>query len=161
MNTSVYYNNIDASYLSPALDNTGVSIVRYPGGNYSDIYHWTNNVATGGYAATNSNFGAFAKSMLVAPNGLPKQAMVTVDYGASFNNAMGGQPQEAAAWVAYSNASVNGANATMQLGTDGEGNNWGSVRYWAALRTANPDRSQLGHRRFRRRSPRPDPTCPP
>jgi hypothetical protein len=138
MNTSVYYNNMDASYLSPALDSTGVSIIRYPGGNYSDIYHWTNNVATGGYAATNSNFGAFAKSLLISPNGLPKQAMVTVDYGASLNNTMGGQPQEAAAWVAYSNATVNGANATMPLGIDGEGNNWGSVRYWAALRAANP-----------------------
>ena len=138
MNASVYYNNLESSFLSPALDNTGVSIVRYPGGNYSDFYHWTNHTAPGGYAPTSSNFGTFIKNILNAPNGLAKQAMVTVDYGASLNDTMGGQPQEAAAWVAYSNGLVNGANATMHLGTDGEGNNWGTVRYWAALRAANP-----------------------
>jgi len=139
VNTSVYYNNMGASYISPALDNTGVSIIRYPGGNYSDIYHWTNNTATGGYAASGSNFGTFATNILDASNGLTKQGMVTIDYGSSLNNTMGGQPDEAAAWVAYANATVNGANATMQLGTDGEGNNWGTVRYWAALRAANPN----------------------
>ena len=138
MNTSVYYNFLQASYLSPALDRTGVTIVRYPGGNYSDFYHWANHTAPNGYAAPSSNFGTFITSILNAPNGLAKQAMVTVDYGASLNDTMGGQPQEAAAWVAYSNGLVNGANATMHLGTDDEGNNWGTVRYWAALRAANP-----------------------
>jgi len=139
MNTSVYYNYMNASYLSPALDDAGVTTVRYPGGNYSDIYHWTNNVATNGYAATNSNFAVFSQSILDAPNGLARQGMVSVNYGASLNDTMGGQPEEAAAWVAYANALVDGANATMQLGTDGEGNNWGTVRYWAALRAASPN----------------------
>ncbi len=142
VNTSVYYNNMGASYISPALDNAGVSIIRYPGGNYSDIYHWTNNTATGGFAASAANFGSFATNLLHAGNGLGKDAMVTIDYGSSLNNTMGGQPDEAAAWVAYANGTINGANATMQLGTDAEGNNWGTVRYWAALRAANP--SDLG-----------------
>jgi hypothetical protein len=137
-NTSVYYNNMNASYISPALDTTGVSIIRYPGGNYSDIYHFTNNIATGGYAATGSNFGSFATNILNSPNGLAKQGMVTIDYGSSLNGTMGGQPSEAAAWVAYANGTVNGANATMSLGTDGEGTKWGTVRYWAALRAASP-----------------------
>jgi hypothetical protein len=141
-NTSVYYNHMDASFISPTMDAIGASIVRYPGGSYSDIYHWTNHTATGGYAASTSNFGTFAKNILNAPNGLAKQAMITVDYGDSLNNTMGGQPEEAAAWVAYCNATVDGPNATMQLGTDDEGNNWGTVRYWAALRAANSsDRS--------------------
>ena len=138
MNTSVYYNYMNAPYISSALDAGGVSIVRYPGGNYSDIYHWTNNIATGGYTNGNSNFGVWATNIINSPNGLAKQAMVTIDYGSSLNNTMGGQPQEAAAWVSYANGTVNGANATMQLGTDAEGNNWGTVRYWAALRAANP-----------------------
>ena len=66
--------------------------------------------------------------------------MVTIDYGSSLNNTpgIGGQPKEAAAWVAYANSTVNDANASMQLGIDDEGNNWGTVRYWAALRSANP-----------------------
>jgi hypothetical protein len=138
MNTSVYYNNMNAPYISSALDAGGVSIVRYPGGNYSDIYHWTNNIARDGYTNSNSNFGVWATNITNSPNGLVKQSMVTIDYGSSLNNTMGGQPQEAAAWVAYSNGTINGANATMQLGTDAEGNNWGTIRYWAALRAASP-----------------------
>ena len=158
MNTSVYYNNIDKSYMSPALDNAGVSIVRYPGGNFSDIYHWTNNVATGGYSATSSNFGSFAKSILNGPSGLAKQAMITVNYGASLNDTMGGQPQEAAAWVAYANGTIDGPNATMQLGTDGEGHNWGTVRYWAALR-AQIQATIIGPLTARRASCSTHPTC--
>ena len=77
-----------------------MSIIRYPGGNYSDIYHWTNNTATGGFAASAANFGSFATNLLHAGNGLGKDAMVTIDYGSSLNNTMGGQPDEAAAWVA-------------------------------------------------------------
>ena len=41
--------------------------------------------------------------------------------------------------MAYANATVDGPNATMQLGTDAAGNKWGTVRYWAALRSANPN----------------------
>src|SRR6185295_17298380 len=64
--------------------------------------------------------------------------MVTIDYGENLTSTMGGQPQEAAAWVAYANGTVDGPNAARQLGTDDGGYNWGTVRYWAGLRAANP-----------------------
>src|SRR5262249_47317711 len=55
-------------------------------------------------------------------------------------STMGGQPQEAAAWVAYANgdASIYGTANDITIGVDAEGNNWRTVGYWAHLRTLTP-----------------------
>ena len=52
----------------------------------------------------------------------------------------GGQPQEAAAWVAYANAdaSIYGTANDIALGVDAEGNNWKTAGYWAKLRASTP-----------------------
>src|SRR5262249_13104844 len=49
-----------------------------------------------------------------------------------------GQPQEAAAWVAYANAdaSLYGTPQDIPLGIDAEGNNWKTAGYWAKLRAS-------------------------
>src|SRR5262249_58349136 len=49
-----------------------------------------------------------------------------------------GQPQEAAAWVAYANAdaSLYGTPNDIPLGIDAEGNNWRTAGYWAKLRAS-------------------------
>jgi hypothetical protein len=79
--------------------------------------------------------------------------MVTVNYGTSVADAfgtvstswsgdancsapnMGGQPQEAAAWVAY----ANGDPASAQIiGLDNVGYDWKTVGYWATLRASQP-----------------------
>ena len=64
--------------------------------------------------------------------------MVTVDYGVSFQGSMGGQPKEAAAWVAYANAdpSIYGTASDVALGSDAEGNNWLTAGYWSKLRAS-------------------------
>jgi len=51
-----------------------------------------------------------------------------------------GQPQEAAAWVAYANASTNiyGTANDVTIGVDALGNDWKSAGYWAMLRAAKP-----------------------
>jgi hypothetical protein len=52
----------------------------------------------------------------------------------------GGQPQEAAAWVAYANAdaSIYGTANDIALGVDAEGNDWRTAGYWAKLRASTP-----------------------
>ena len=77
------------------------------------------------------------------------QAVITVDYGSALKLSgsttvapdFGGQPQEAAAWVAYANAdpSIYGTGSDVTLGVDQQGNNWRTAGYWAKLRasTAN------------------------
>jgi hypothetical protein len=46
-----------------------------------------------------------------------------------------GQPQEAAAWVAYANGSPSN---TQVIGVDATGFDWKTVGYWASLRAASP-----------------------
>jgi hypothetical protein len=137
LHTSVYANNFTQSTLPAKLADGGIQLLRYPGGNYADIYHWSNHTATGGYAASGSHFGNFVTRLM---EGSGAQAMITIDYGASHQATMGGQPKEAAAWVAYANGDP---GDTTVIGVDDEGNDWRTVGYWATLRgmtaAQNPD----------------------
>ncbi len=141
LHTSVYANQWGNAALPGRIAEAGVDVLRYPGGSYSDIYHWSNHTATGGYSASQSDFGRFVQVMDQAGT----QGMVTVDYGSSHQSTMGGQPKEAAAWVAYANAdaSLYGTPNDVSIGVDAEGNDWRTVGYWAHLRTLtaaqNPD----------------------
>ena len=56
----------------------------------------------------------------------------------------GGQPQEAAAWVAYANAdpSIYGTANDVTLGVDQQGNDWKTAGYWAKLRASTPAQYQ-------------------
>ncbi len=70
--------------------------------------------------------------------------MVTVNYGSSQQGTMGGQPQEAAAWVAYANAdpAIYGTPNDIVLGLDDEGNDWKTAGYWAKLRASTQSEFQ-------------------
>jgi hypothetical protein len=133
LHTSVYANQFGNAIVPGRIAESGVELRRYPGGSYSDIYHWSNHTADGGYAASQSHFGRFVQIMDQSAS----EAMITVNYGSSFQNTMGGQPQEAAAWVAYANgdASLYGTPNDVVIGIDAEGNNWRTAGYWARLRT--------------------------
>lgn len=133
LHTSVYANNFTQPTLPTEIALGGIQLLRYPGGSYSDLYHWTSHVATGGYAATGSHFGNFVTRLM---EGSGAQGMVTINYGSSHQYTMGGQPKEAAAWVAYANgdASLFGSPEDIVIGVDDEGNDWRTVGYWARLR---------------------------
>ncbi|MES2390228.1 MAG: Ig family protein, partial [Acidobacteriota bacterium] len=160
----------DTGALPSLLSNTGIQTLRYPGGGYSDSYHWANFSITpyfssaspacsqtaDGYLASDGDFGTFVK--LVRASGA--QAMITVNYGTSVADALGsktygsdaqrtcsepntfGQPQEAAAWVAYANGS---ASSTQLIGKDATGFDWKTVGYWASMRAAFPLSSDDGY----------------
>jgi len=140
LGTSVYANQWGNASLSSRLIESGVQSLRYPGGSYSDIYHWSTGYAQGGYAPSNSNFGNFVNII----NSIGATAMITVDYGSAMKNNgqsvpdYGGQPGEAGAWVAYANgdASLFGTPSDISLGVDQQGNNWRTVGYWAKLRAS-------------------------
>jgi hypothetical protein len=164
MHTSVYDAGLSDTTLLPALLQTGgITTLRYPGGVYSDNYHWAQNsitpwfastapacgVASNGYLAPNTDFGHFIKTLQATDT----QAIITVNYGTSLGDSNGsrslgsygpntcsepftsGQPQESAAWVAYANGSV---TDTTFIGTDDVGFNWKTVGFWASLRAASP-----------------------
>jgi len=98
--------------------------IRVPGGSLSDEYHWRTNTTLANTWTWASGFNKYADLI----TGLNAQAMVTVNYGT-------GTPEEAAAWVAYANAS---ASATTSIATDAKGYNWQNAGTWAALRGASP-----------------------
>jgi hypothetical protein len=164
MHTSVYDPSLsDTAALPALLAATGITTLRYPGGSYADLYHWAQytltptfasatpacNIAANGYLAPHTDFGYFLKTLAATGT----QAMITVNYGTSLANASGtssigtygpntcsepntgGQPQEAAAWVAYANGSP---NSTQVIGLDAVGFDWKTVGFWASLRAATP-----------------------
>jgi Putative Ig domain len=170
MHTSVYDSSLnDVARLPALLQGTGIQTLRYPGGSYSDRYHWAQHSLTPLYAsaapacylsqtgpvfegalAAGADFGSFVRTLQAAG----AQALITVNYGTSVADAngsvtagtgglpnlcsepnMAGQPQEAAAWVAYANGS---ASNTQVIGVDAVGFDWKTVGFWAGLRAVIP-----------------------
>ena len=100
---SVYDNDFTSPGLPEKLKAAGVTALRFPGGSYSDAYHWKTNSATVGtklYINSNDTFDHFM-DMNVVPAGV--QAIITVNYGSNAAGTGGGDVAEAADWVRYAN----------------------------------------------------------
>jgi hypothetical protein len=81
-----------------AMGQLGAHLLRWPGGSASDQYHWqTNTECNGGYTAPNATFANFVNT-LVKPGGY--DLALTMNYGSNAACNGGGDPAEAAAWVA-------------------------------------------------------------
>lgn len=164
IHTSVYDGSLsDVAALPALLGGAGITLLRYPGGSYADNYHWAQytmtpefvstspacGVSPNGFLAAHSDFGSFVKTLVATGT----QAMITVNYGTSLADAngtvstgsygpgtcsepnTGGQPLEAAAWVAYANGNPSSAQV---LGIDAVGFDWKTVGFWASLRAGAP-----------------------
>jgi hypothetical protein len=162
-----YENSPVFSKLDGRLDDAGVNVLRYPGGGYADIFHfstsrsyydgglvghgftpWGGDENNYGWMSGKTDFGNFVK-LLDASN---SKTVITLNTGGAlkYDNpsnpsklvvpSHGGQPQEAAAWVAYANgdASLYGTPSDISLGVDAEGNDWKTAGYWAKLRASTP-----------------------
>src|SRR5258708_21270410 len=120
------------------LQDIGITSLRFPGNNGIDaLYHWSTGAITNPY--TNDRAPAFAnerKFPAIAP--IIDQmgtALVTVNYGSNLDGTGGGEPAEAAAWVAYANGKP---ESTQVIGKDSKGNDWKTIGYWASLRAGKP-----------------------
>jgi hypothetical protein len=98
--------DITESGLAPALSASDFTATRWPGGSTSDEYHWqTNASCNGGYIATNSTFDNFMHDVAQPAN---LDVAVTLDYGSNAACNAGGDPSEAAAWVAEAKTNAYG-----------------------------------------------------
>ncbi len=89
----------------PALQTAGIKALRWPGGSGSDVYHWaTNTLCGGGYTAPSASFPNFMND-IVNPGNF--DVAITVNYGSNAACNAGGDPSEAAAWVASALANGN------------------------------------------------------
>jgi len=121
----------------------GVTTLRYPGRS-ANRYHWSTYKSTRiqgsdkfDYYGPNADLGKFVT--LVEKIG--GTAILTVNYGSNLDGSGGGEPAEAAAWVAY----CNGDSAdTKKIGEDSAGHDWKTVGYWATLRSSAPLTSDDG-----------------
>jgi hypothetical protein len=124
VNTAIWDDNFDTPSTISLLRELGTRMLRGPGGSLSDEYHWstdTNLTNTWRWPTSFANFIHVATDV-------GAQALITVNYGTGSSN-------EAAAWVAYANASTTN---TLSLGVDQFGTNWRTAGYWASLRAAAP-----------------------
>ncbi|HVM59772.1 MAG TPA: YDG domain-containing protein [Verrucomicrobiae bacterium] len=152
MHTSVYDNQNGNAALPGRLIESGVNTLRYPGGGYADVFHWSVNKLTPwwgqagnyGYQGPNTDFGSFVGLLSNAQS----QAIITIDFGSGQLWDSGhtelvvpptnAEPKEAAAWVAYANGdpSLYGTTNDITLGMDSLSNNWRTVGFWAKLRSS-------------------------
>jgi hypothetical protein len=132
----------DAKAYDPAtvrlMQDAGITLLRLPGNNGIDsLYHWSTGKIVNPY--TNDrvpNFPPDRQFPAVVP-AIDRlgSALVSVNYGTNADGTGGGEPAEAAAWVAYANGST---SSTQPLGKDSKGNDWKTVGFWASLRAASP-----------------------
>jgi len=131
VNHAVWDSYLGTNEVADTLHNAGVKMMRYPGGSYSDIYHWADNTAPGGYVAPNTDFDHFMSGV----NRAGAQAIVIANYGT-------GSAQEAAGWVRYANVTKNYGVKYWEIGNENYGNgHYGSN--WEADNHA--DKSPAGY----------------
>lgn len=111
VNTAVWNGHLRDGDATTRLKAAGATVLRFPGGSTSDVYHWkTHTGVNGQYVDPNNNFDAF---MRVVQN-VGAQPMITVNYGS-------GDAAEAAGWVEY--AKNKGYNAKLwEIGNEVYGN---------------------------------------
>lgn len=120
------------------LREAGITNLKVPGNDGIDaLYHWSNGTVTNPY--TDDRAPEFPHEKMF-PAVVPVidqlgTAIVSVNYGTNLNGTGGGEPTEAAAWVAYANGSPSN---TQAIGKDSAGNDWKTVGFWATLRASKP-----------------------
>jgi hypothetical protein len=143
----------DANAYDPAtvqlLRDAGITNLRFPGnGGIDALYHWSTGAITNPY--TNDRAPAFPREKqfpAVAPViDTLGSAVVSVNYGSNLDGSGGGEPAEAAAWVAYANGSP---SSTLAIGKDSKGNDWKTVGFWASLRASTPLATDDGYNLLR------------
>jgi len=92
--------NFRQPFVNPSLRKAGIKLVRFPGGSESDAYHWENggSICDGmGYITPGATFDNL---MTHAAGPLDLHIAITLNDGSNRACDGGGQPSEAAAWVA-------------------------------------------------------------
>ena len=96
----------NASGINAAFAQAGIKAIRWPGGSWSDAYHWgqsgglpfmCNTTGSGTGWGGYGTFAQFATDIVQAGN---YDLALTANYGSNAACSAGGDPAEAAAWVA-------------------------------------------------------------
>jgi hypothetical protein len=123
MNMADWYDPTDPAIV-PAFQAAGVKAVRWPGGSWSDDYHWQTNsmctgtpLAPGGWAHPNGVYLNIINDVEIAGR---FDVALTANYGTDKTCTKGGDPTEAAAWITYAEAH-GGKVSHMTVGNENYG----------------------------------------
>lgn len=156
VNASIADGHLMDPDLPVLLRGAGITTLRYPGGGFADNYHWSTNKPSNSQVPTAQRYSGFAQGTdfghfvhLIDQVGT---TVITVNYGSNQEGTGGGEPAEAAAWVAYANGSPTDTNV---IGKDSTGLDWQNVGYWASLRASQPLAADDGKNFLRIAHPQP------
>jgi hypothetical protein len=151
---------VNGDVIVDSFKTAGIKGVRWPGGSWSDVYHWQTNTNCqnaphgGGTPDPNDTWANFVNDIVI-PAGL--DVALTADYGTNPACTGGGVPSEAAAWV--TNALSMGITVShMTVGNEQYGASWeedlhspannaaeyastmiGSAGWYDAIKAASPN----------------------
>ena len=100
MNMAAWYDPT-TSAIVPAFQLAGIQAVRWPGGSWSDDYHWATNTMCGNFPNSNATFTNFVNQLVLPGN---FDVALTANYGSNSTCNGPGQPAEAAAWITQAKA---------------------------------------------------------
>ncbi|HVU17537.1 MAG TPA: alpha-L-arabinofuranosidase [Candidatus Didemnitutus sp.] len=110
LNTAIWDGSFDTPTTQGLLTEACNQALRFPGGSASDQYHWQTNMSEGQTFTWATNFDAFAD---IAEK-THAQVYITANYGT-------GTPEEAAAWVKYSNKTKHHNFQYWEIGNENYG----------------------------------------
>ncbi|HEV3166616.1 MAG TPA: hypothetical protein VGZ22_21505 [Isosphaeraceae bacterium] len=120
------------------LRQAGVTAVRYPGGTFSDEYHWASNTFNPPekccYAPRWAQFDRFMTGFVQA---VGAQVIVTVNYGSNAAASGGGDPAEAAAWVRHANTEKHYGVHFWEIGNEVYGNGFYGPKWETDLHSSH------------------------
>ncbi|GGJ10779.1 hypothetical protein GCM10010885_20000 [Alicyclobacillus cellulosilyticus] len=111
INTAVWDGHLMDPIVPARIQKTGATVLRYPGGSTSDVYHWQTNQVENGWAWPQDKFDNFMKVVRAVKG----QAILTVNAGT-------GTAEEAAAWVKYANVTRRYGVKFWEIGNELYGN---------------------------------------
>jgi hypothetical protein len=112
INTAVYDGRLDTPGTIALLKEMGIQALRFPGGSTADGYHWASGTSGTNPWQWPASFDKFAH---VAAGVQAREVFITVNYGS-------GTPDEAAAWVKYSNVTRGYGFKYWEVGNENYGN---------------------------------------
>ncbi len=167
MNLANWYDVVgNASSINAAFSKAGIKAIRWPGGSWSDIWHWrtsaTNllpyNCNDPGPGTGWGGYSPFADFITSIAKGGNYDLALTANYGSNATCNGGGDPTEAAGWVAEA-ASEGFAPSHVTVGNENYGswefdlhtNKWdpttyansvvGATGYYQLIKNASPTTS--------------------
>ena len=111
INTAIWDAVLDTPETVAALRELDLQALRFPGGSFSDSYHW----ATGTFGPNSGPAPTSFLDFIHTATNLPAQVIITVNYGS-------GTPEEAAAWVRCANVTNRCGFKYWEIGNENYGN---------------------------------------